>query len=80
MLIKYFEAALHQAHYDFLKNDKTFYGEIPKCKGVYATGKTLEECRDQLAEVLEEWLLFRVSKNLEIPSLNGYRLKVKETM
>ena len=58
--------------------DKKFYGQIPNCKGVYATGKTLEECRDELEEILEEWLLFRISKNLEIPRMNGISLKVKE--
>ncbi len=78
MLIKYLAAAMHQAHYEFLKNDGKFYGEIPPCKGVYATGKTLEACRETLEEVLEEWLLFRISKNLEIPSIKGIKLHVKE--
>ncbi len=77
MVVKYLTNAMHKAHYEFLKNDKQFYGEVPMCKGVYATGKTLEECRDHLAEVLEEWILFRVSRNLKIPAVNGITLKVK---
>lgn len=44
MLTKYLANAMRKAHYEFLENDKQFYGEIPVCKGVYATGKTLEEC------------------------------------
>ena len=78
MLLKYISIAMHQAHYEFLKSDKKFYGEIDKCKGVYATAKTLEECREELEEVLEEWILFRVAKNLDIPSFNGISLKIKE--
>jgi hypothetical protein len=38
--------------------------------GVIATGKTLEACRDQLVEVIEEWLLVRVSQGLRIPRLS----------
>ena len=78
MLLQYLSAAMHQAHYEFLKGDKKFYGEIAKCKGVYATAKTLEECREELEEVLEEWVLFRVAKNLNLPSMNGISLKIKE--
>ena len=62
MLMEYLTSAMHKAHYEFLKDDKKFYGEIFECKGVYATGKTLEDCRDELEEVLEEWILFRISK------------------
>ena len=80
MLIRYLANAMHKAHYEFLKNDRQFYGEIPICKGVYATGKTLEECRDQLEEVLEEWILFRVSRKLKIPTVNGITLRVKEAV
>ena len=75
MLIQYLTAAMHQAHYEFLKKDRKFYGEIPNCSGVYATGGTLEECRDQLEEVLEEWVFFRIAKNLEIPAVKGIKLQ-----
>ena len=80
MLIRYLTNAMCKAHYEFLRNDKQFYGEIPMCKGVYATGKTLEECRDRLEEILEEWILFRVSRNLKIPTVNGISLRVKEAV
>lgn len=78
MLLKYISEAMQRAHYEFLKGDKKFYGTISYCQGVYATGKTLEECRQNLEEILGEWILFRVSKNLNIPSINGIKLKVRE--
>ena len=71
MLTKYIQAALHQAKYEILNDDGSFYGEIPPCNGVYANAKTLEECREDLAEVLEEWLLFRISKDLPLPVVDG---------
>ena len=78
MLLKYIATAMHKAHYEFLTNDKKYYGEIPECKGVYAYARTLEECRDELEEVLEEWLLFRVYKKLDVPVIGGVKLEVKE--
>ena len=50
MLTKYIEAAMKQAHYEILPDDGSIYGEIPDCRGVYANAKTLEECRDELAD------------------------------
>lgn len=64
MLTEYIEAAMRHAHYEILKDDGTYYGEIPDCRGVYANAPTLEECRRDLAETLEDWLLFRIHKNL----------------
>ena len=67
MLTKYLEAAMRHAHYEILSDDGTCYGEIQECKGVYANAPTLEECRSELAQVLEDWLLFRIYKNLKLP-------------
>ncbi|MDT5062982.1 MAG: hypothetical protein QOH63_3441 [Acidobacteriota bacterium] len=67
MLTRYIQAALHQARYEILTDDLSFYGEIPGFEGVYANAATLEACREELAEVLEEWILFRISRNLSLP-------------
>ncbi|MBK9091165.1 MAG: type II toxin-antitoxin system HicB family antitoxin [Holophagales bacterium] len=78
MLSSYLQSALRRARYEILEDDSRFYGEIPDCPGVYAVATTLEECRDELAEVLEEWVLFRVSRNLPLPILDGIELAVRE--
>lgn len=78
MLLDYIEAALHHARYEILPEDGKYYGEIPECNGVYAHAHTLEDCRDELQEVLEEWILFRVHKNLSLPEINGIKLSIKE--
>ena len=62
MLTDYIKAAMHKAEYEILPDDGTFYGEIPGFDGVYANADTLEACREELEEVLDEWLLFRVSR------------------
>jgi len=78
MLINYMKAALHHAKYEILPDDGTFYAEIPECQGVYANAETLEACREQLEEVLEEWILFRLNKNLLLPVVDGIDLNLKE--
>ena len=78
MLLDYINAAMHQAKYEILADDSSFYGEIPGFPGVYANAVTLEACRDELAEVLEEWILFRISRQLPLPVVDGMELRVKD--
>lgn len=78
MLTNYIRAAMHQAKYEILPDDDSFYGEIPGFEGVYANANTLEGCREELEEVLEEWILLRVSRNLSLPVVDGMELSFKE--
>lgn len=78
MLVEYLQAALRHAKYEILPEDGTYYGEIPECNGVYADAITLEDCREQLREVLEEWVLLRVHRDLPLPTIDGIELAIKE--
>jgi predicted RNase H-like HicB family nuclease len=78
MLTEYLRLAMARAHYEILEQREGFYGEIPGFQGVLAQGDTLEACRDELANTLEDWLLFRVSRHLPIPVVDGLDLEVKE--
>jgi predicted RNase H-like HicB family nuclease len=78
MLTQYIDAAMRRAHYEILTDDGSVYGEISECQGVYANAGTLEECRAELGEVLEDWLLFRIHKNLSLPTIDGLQLKVEK--
>jgi predicted RNase H-like HicB family nuclease len=69
MLSEYIQEALERAHYEMIEDAEPFYGEVPSLDGVWATGKTLEECRRNLAEAVEDWVLFSVAKGLPIPPL-----------
>jgi predicted RNase H-like HicB family nuclease len=51
-------SALERAVYEQIEDEEPFYSEIPGIQGVWATGKTLEECRRNLASALEDWVLF----------------------
>jgi predicted RNase H-like HicB family nuclease len=77
MLTAYIKAAMKRAKYEILKDDGTFYGEIPALKGVWANAKTLEACRDELEEVVEGWILLGLRFNDPLPILDGIDLNVK---
>jgi predicted RNase H-like HicB family nuclease len=74
MLIEYIEAALARAKYEIIRDDEPYYGEIPNLKGVWATGRTLEECRKRLSEVIEGWIIIRLKKGLPIPRRRRCRI------
>jgi len=46
---------------------------------VFAQADSLEACRDELASTLEDWLLFRISRQLPIPVVAGLDRRVKES-
>jgi predicted RNase H-like HicB family nuclease len=75
MIVEYIEAALARANYEIIRDEEPYYGEVPDLKGVWATGKTLEERRKKLAEVIEGWIIIRLKKGLPIPPLGKYRIK-----
>jgi predicted RNase H-like HicB family nuclease len=77
MIRQYVDAALRGARYEKLE-DGTFYGEVPKLRGVLATAPNLEACRNQIAEVVEEWVLVRIAKGLPVPPLGKIEVRVKK--
>ena len=79
MVRQYIDAAMRRAKYEILPEDSTFYGEIAGFDGVYANASTLEACRDELEEVLEEWVLFRISRNLDLPTVDSLELRIRKT-
>jgi predicted RNase H-like HicB family nuclease len=77
MLTRYIQAAMKHGQYEMLE-DKTFYGSIPGFKGVWANEPTLEACRQELQDALEDWILLGVSLNHELPVVDGLELKFSE--
>ncbi len=78
MLTKYIQAAMRRAKYEIIEDDKTFFGHIPELQGVWANAVNLEDCREQLEEVVEVWIIYRLSKALQIPELDGIQINVEQ--
>ena len=77
MLFEYTQKALEKAVYKRL-DDGTWFAEIPGFEGVWADGNTVEQCRTELLEVLEEWLILKLRDKDPIPEVEGVGLKIKE--
>lgn len=74
MLTEYVAAAMREAKYKILRGGEGFFGEIKGFKGAWANARTLEACRDELREVLEDWILVRVRLGLSLPIAGGIDL------
>lgn len=77
MIIEYIQKALEGAQYKLL-NDGTWFAEIPGFEGVWANAKIVEECRQELMEVLEEWLILKIRDRDPIPKIEGVEISIKE--
>jgi predicted RNase H-like HicB family nuclease len=75
MITEYVEEALRRARYEIIDDEEPYYGEVDELKGVWANGKTLEECRSNLKEVIEGWILISIKKGLTIPRLGEFEIK-----
>lgn len=75
MIVEYIQAALARARYEIIDDEEPYYGEVPELPGVWATGLTLEECRKNLAEVIDGWIIIHLRRGLPIPRLGEYSIE-----
>lgn len=76
MITRYVARALERAQYRLIE-DGTFSATVRGLRGVIATGATLEACRRDLAEVVEDWVLVRIARGLTVPALDGVTIRVR---
>jgi len=79
MLQNYINGAIKKAEYKKLE-DNTWFGEIPGFQGVWANAASVEECRSELIEVLEEWLMLKIKDNDPVPEVDGINISVKKVV
>ena len=80
MILEYINTALSRAHYVSIEDEEPYYGEVPGLDGVWATGHTLEACRENLAAAVEDWLLFSIARGLSVPALGNATIRLPETI
>ncbi len=74
MFAEYIGAALSKADYKILDNGE-YVATVPGLRGVWATGKTIEEARNELIEVIEGWIALRLRLGLPIPSIDNHAIE-----
>ena len=60
---------MNRAHDELIDDEEPYFGEIEGISGIWATGKSLEECRRNLGSALEDWLLFSIARVQEVPEI-----------
>ncbi len=77
MISRYLAEALHRAKYSGSPG-VGYTATVRGLRGVIAQARTLEACRAQLSEVVEEWILVRVARGLAVPRLGRVHIRVRE--
>ena len=72
MLNEFIIKKLKNAKYKIME-DGSYFGEIPGLSGIWANANDLEKCRQELKEVLEDWLLLKVRDRQPVP---GFKIKI----
>ena len=73
MFADYLDAAMQHARYEQIE-DGTYFGSIDELPGSWVNAPTLEECKQKMAVEAEEWILFALVRNDELPEFDGHTL------
>lgn len=75
MLSEYMDRAMAHAHLECME-DGAWFAEIPGFEGLWASAPTEQECRQELRDVLEGWILLHVADHKSLPQVDGMTLEV----
>ena len=67
---EYIQAAFKRAD-EIMEDDEpeAYYVHVPELPGIWATGKTFEDCRKELISVIEGWIALRLRLGDPIPPI-----------
>lgn len=77
LIAEYIEIAMENAAFKVLC-DGTYFAEVPGFQGAWANADTLEDCRQEMKEVLEDWILLGIKLGHPIPVVGSIDLMAKE--
>jgi len=76
MILKYIAKAVELAKYEHLE-DGMVCATVRGLRGVITIGRSERDARAQLSEVVEEWVLVRCARGLDVPKLGGISVRVR---
>ena len=71
----YVDAAVASARFERIEGGQKVYAEIPSFRGVWAQGRTRQEVREELRNVLKGWIELQMERGCDLPSINGVTFK-----
>jgi len=57
--------------YEIIDDPRPYYAHVPGLEGLWATGRTFEECRKELISTIEGWIVLGLRLGHPIPSIDG---------
>ena len=73
-LQRYILAGLSRAKYEFDSELKIYVASVSQLPGVVVQAKTIELAREELSEVIEDWVLLALQFGDIIPTLGGIKI------
>ena len=77
MFAEYLKAVMRHAEFEVLEDDGSIYGHLPVLPGAWANADTEAECRRELEEIAEEWILLAIAEHDPLPVIDGVQLRVQ---
>ena len=65
-----------RAKYEIIDDPEPYYTTVPWLPDVWATGKTIEECRRELISRIEGWILLGLRMGHPTPPIDGHAIFV----
>lgn len=72
---QYIENLLRKAEYEYDSETKSWCASVKDLPGAYAQADTVEEVREQLAEVIEDYILISLPKKQTLPGFKNFSLE-----
>ena len=73
MITAYINAAMELAEFEKMENGR-YFATVPPCQGFWAEGATIEECKTEMPEIFESWLLAALQHRHHLPVIAGIDL------
>lgn len=75
-ITNYIENLLRKADYEYDEETKSWCASVRDLPGAYAQADTVEEVRNQLAEVIEDYILVSLQERTPLPDFKKVSPKV----
>jgi len=75
-ITNYIENLLRKAEYEYDGETKSWCASVKDLPGAYAQADTVEEVREQLAEVIEDYILVSLQEKTPLPGFKQVSPKV----
>ena len=73
MIIQYITAAMELAEFELMENGR-YFATVPPCQGFWTEGATIQECKKEMPEIFESWLLVGLQHGHRLPVIAGIDL------